>query len=127
MIVVVVADEVEVGNITAGVVEVAGVTVAVIEVPGTGVTVMKVEGTVVIVVKVGGTVVVMKVVGAVVVVLTVGQDGDIKPHICANAEVERAADKNNRKASLGKENLNICFNPLSAHLADTENKKWTNG
>ena len=124
---VIVVDEVEVGNATAGVVVVAGVTVAVIEVPGTGVTVVKVAGTVVIVVKVGGIVVVMKVVGAVVVVLTVGQDGDIKPHICANAEVERVPDKNNRKASLGKENWNIASIPFQHILADTENRKWTNG
>ena len=127
VIVVVVVDEVGVGNITAGVVVVAGVTVAVIDVPGTVVIVVKVAGTVVIVVRVGGIVVVMKVVGAVVVVLTVGQDGDIKPHICANAEVERVPDKNNRKASLGKENWNIASIPFQHILADTENRKWTNG
>jgi hypothetical protein len=86
---------VEVGVVTVG-------AVAVVEVVG---------ATVVVVVEVAGAVAVVLEVGAVVVVvLVVGQGGYIPPHNCANAEVERAADKNIRKASLGKENLNIASN-----------------
>jgi hypothetical protein len=64
----------------------------------------------VLVVGAGAGVVVIVVVGAGVGVgvgVTVGQGGYMPPHSCANADVERAADKKTRKTTLGKENLNI--------------------
>ena len=110
VVVVTVAGEVELGvGVAAGV-----VAVVVDVVVGATVVVVEVAGVVVVVEVAGVVVVVVEVVGAGVVVI-VGQGGYIPPHSCANAELERAADKKTRKASLGKENLNISSISFSAH------------